>query len=105
MGICVVGGGAAGFYSAIACAEAAAATLAGRCRAPPKGSIVILERSAQVLHKVSISGGGRCNVTHCASKQPLDHYPRGAELLARLHSRHGPLDTVKWFQSKGVELK
>jgi len=92
----VAGGGAAGFFAAITCAET-----------NPDCRVVILEQTAQVLTKVKISGGGRCNVTHqCLDpKQLLTRYPRGnKELIGPFH-RWQPSDTVDWFESRGVDLK
>lgn len=94
--IVVVGGGAAGFFAAIRAAEL-----------NPDASIVILERGKNVLEKVKISGGGRCNVTHaCWTPQELvKFYPRGAkELLGPFH-RFACGDTVDWFEKRGVALK
>ena len=94
--VAIVGGGAAGFFAAIACAEA-----------QPGCEVVIFEKSSQPLHKVRISGGGRCNVTH-ASFEPRDfatRYPRGRrELIAPLH-HFGVQETVDWFERRGVRLK
>ncbi|MBG85811.1 MAG: aminoacetone oxidase family FAD-binding enzyme [Verrucomicrobiales bacterium] len=94
--VIVIGGGAAGFFAAIACAEA-----------NPGLSVTILERGPRVLHKVLISGGGRCNVTH-ACFEPAEfvtRYPRGKrELLGPFH-RHGAAWVVEWFQTRGVKLK
>ncbi|GAA3519471.1 NAD(P)/FAD-dependent oxidoreductase [Aquimarina addita] len=92
----VIGGGAAGFFTALNVAERDA-TL----------KIAILERGKEVLSKVRISGGGRCNVTH-AEFIPLElskQYPRGEkELLGPFHTFMTG-DTMDWFQSRGVELK
>lgn len=92
----VIGGGAAGFFAAIACAEA-----------DPEREVIILEKSNEVLSKVRVSGGGRCNVTH-ACFQPQDliqFYPRGGqELLGPFH-RFMTGDTMDWFADRGVELK
>ncbi|NAS12756.1 BaiN/RdsA family NAD(P)/FAD-dependent oxidoreductase [Poritiphilus flavus] len=94
--VIVIGGGAAGFYGAIHIALAR-----------PHLKIAILERGKQVLAKVRISGGGRCNVTH-AIFDPAEfvrNYPRGErELLGPLH-KHGSADTVDFFESLGVALK
>jgi hypothetical protein len=97
MRVVVVGGGAAGFFAAIACAE----RLAGR------GSVTLLEATAQPLAKVRVSGGGRCNVTHACfePRELVKRYPRGArELLGAFH-RFQPRDTIAWFGERGVELK
>jgi len=92
----VIGGGAAGFFGAITCAEK-----------KPGLRVLILEKTAHVLGKVKISGGGRCNVTHaCFEPKPLtEHYPRGSKSLIGPFHRWGATETVEWFSSRGVELK
>ncbi|MEQ8423601.1 MAG: aminoacetone oxidase family FAD-binding enzyme, partial [Cyclobacteriaceae bacterium] len=94
--IIVIGGGAAGFFGAINIASI-----------NPELSIAILEKSSKLLTKVRISGGGRCNVTHhCYEPTPLSkHYPRGQKELKKLFRVFQASDVVKWFESKGVELK
>lgn len=92
----IVGGGAAGYFAAIACA-----------RARPDLDVVILEGAAQSLAKVRISGGGRCNLTHdCRDPRQLTtNYPRGRrELLGPFH-RFGPTETLDWFAAEGVQAK
>src|SRR5262245_22615172 len=96
MDIIVLGGGAAGFFAAIQAAET-----------NPKASVCILERSASVLAKVKISGGGGRNVTN-ATFDPAElvtHYPRGGSALRGSFTRFQPRDTVEWFESRGVPLK
>ena len=90
-----IGGGAAGFFAAIAHAENGG------------GSTLILERTSSPLAKVKISGGGRCNVTHdCLEPSELcKHYPRGEKSLMGAWHRFGVEDTIDWFASRGVELK
>ena len=94
--VLIVGGGAAGFFTAINVATF-----------NPKLKVAILERGKNVLSKVKISGGGRCNVTH-AEFIPKDlslNYPRGEkELLGPFHSFMTG-DTIGWFADRGVELK
>lgn len=94
--IVVIGGGAAGFFGAIACAKA-----------NPAAQVTLLEASRQPLAKVLISGGGRCNVTHaCFEPEELvQNYPRGAKALRGALTRFGPQDTVAWFAAGGVYLK
>jgi predicted Rossmann fold flavoprotein len=92
--VVVIGGGAAGFFAAITAAEAGA-------------SVTLLERGRQVLAKVKISGGGRCNVTNACfePKQLIQNYPRGGrELLGPFH-HFQPRDTMAWFRARGVDLK
>lgn len=91
----VIGGGAAGFFSAITCAENS------------QKSVLILEQTSQLLQKVKISGGGRCNVTHhCFEPRELSgNYPRGQKALIGPFHRFGPANTVDWFAKHGVTLK
>lgn len=92
----MVGGGAAGFFAAIACAES-----------NPNSRVTIFERGERVLAKVKISGGGRCNVTHSCfePKQLIHYYPRGGMALLGPFHNFQPADTMDWFESRGVELK
>ena len=94
--IVIAGGGAAGFFAAITCAEAA-----------PGSSITLLEKGRHWLSKVRISGGGRCNVTHaCFDPRELSRYfPRGGAELLGPFQKFQPQDTVEWFESRGVMLK
>ena len=94
--VLVIGGGAAGFYSAIHIAEGL-----------PNLRIAILERGKEVLTKVRVSGGGRCNVTHAQfdPKELSTNYPRGEkELLGPFHS-YASGDTVGFFEARGIALK
>lgn len=94
--VLIVGGGAAGFFTAINLAEAR-----------PDLSLAILERGKKVLNKVRIAGGGRCNVTHAEflPKELAQNYPRGhKELLGPFH-RFMTGDTMTWFEERGVNLK
>jgi len=94
--IVIAGGGPAGFFAAIRCAEL-----------NPDLRVLILEKSTQTLGKVLISGGGRCNVTHACfdPAQLITYYPRGGMALRGAFTRFQPLDTVKWFETHGVKLK
>lgn len=92
----VIGGGAAGVFAAVNAA-----------RLHPGKRILLLEKSAKLLSKVRISGGGRCNVTHACfdPKNLLQYYPRGKKELAGPFSRFNANHTVEWFESRGVKLK
>ena len=94
--IIVVGGGAAGFFGAIACAEASS-----------EARVTLLERGPSFLSKVRISGGGRCNVTHACfdPREFATRYPRGDRALISVLQRFSAADTVAWFEQRGVQLK
>jgi len=94
--IIIVGGGAAGFFTAISIVEK-----------NPKVKVAILERGAEVLQKVRISGGGRCNVTHACFEpnELVKFYPRGEKELRGPFHQFCSGDTIEWFEKHGVELK
>jgi predicted Rossmann fold flavoprotein len=97
--IAIIGGGAAGFFSAINAAQLAR----------QKGlslDIRILESTKQYLKKVKISGGGRCNVTHNCFDVELfcQSYPRGSRELLSPMQQFQAKDTVEWFKKAGVRL-
>lgn len=94
--VLVAGGGAAGFFTAINIAER-----------NPKLKIAILERGKEVLSKVRVSGGGRCNVTHACfvPDELVKFYPRGEKELRGPFNRFCSGDTIEWFEKRGVQLK
>ncbi len=94
--IIIVGGGAAGFFAAINIVEN-----------NPKTKVCILERGQEVLTKVRISGGGRCNVTHACfvPNDLVKFYPRGEKELRGPFHQFCSGDTIDWFEKHGVELK
>ena len=93
--VAVIGGGAAGYFGAIAAAG------------NPFARVTLYEAGSQPLAKVRISGGGRCNVTHhCFDPaQLIASYPRGGKALRGAFSRFQPQDTVDWYARRGVRLK
>nr|BFF36630.1 NAD(P)/FAD-dependent oxidoreductase [Tenacibaculum mesophilum] len=94
--VIIIGGGAAGYFTAINVKEL-----------NPELDITILEKGKEVLQKVKISGGGRCNVTHACfePKELTKFYPRGEkELLGPFH-KFMTGDTFEWFENRGVPLK
>lgn len=94
--VIVIGGGAAGFYASIHIAEA-----------NPKLKIAILERGKEVLTKVKVSGGGRCNVTHAEfdPNELVKNYPRGEKELRGPFHTYCSGDTIAFFEKRGITLK
>ncbi|MFM7017622.1 NAD(P)/FAD-dependent oxidoreductase [Flavobacterium sp.] len=94
--IVIVGGGAAGFFTAINIVEK-----------NPSYKVAILERGKEVLTKVRVSGGGRCNVTHACfvPNDLVKFYPRGEKELRGPFHQFCSGDTIEWFEKHGVELK
>lgn len=95
MKIAIIGGGAAGFFSAIAAKENY-----------PISEVVIFEKSQKLLSKVKISGGGRCNVTNgCDTIAELcKAYPRGGRQLKKAFQIFNNKHTIEWFETRGVSL-
>ncbi len=94
--VVVIGGGAAGFFAAINCAQK-----------NPDYKVTILEKSSTVLNKVKVSGGGRCNVTNATFNphELVKNYPRGEKQLLGPFTRFNPSHTIDWFREYGVEIK
>jgi predicted Rossmann fold flavoprotein len=92
----VIGGGAAGFFTALTAA-----------RLQPELEVIIVEKSSKVLSKVKVSGGGRCNVTHACTgiAEMVKRYPRGANFLKKAFHQFFVTDTIEWFEERGVALK
>ena len=95
MRVAIIGGGAAGFFSAI-----------NVKKNHPNSSVTIFEKSNKTLSKVKISGGGRCNVTSgCFSINELcKAYPRGGKQLKKAFHIFNTKDTFEWFENRGVPL-
>ena len=94
--VIVIGAGAAGFFGAI------------NIGLQNKNlKIAIVEKTSRVLHKVKISGGGRCNVTHACfdNKILANKYPRGYKELPSVFNIFSSKDIIEWFNIRGVELK
>lgn len=92
--IIIIGGGAAGFFC-------------GANLDANKLSVTILEQNSDVLQKVKISGGGRCNVSHACfdPKELVGFYPRGNKELLSVFHKFQPGDTMDWFEKRNVALK
>lgn len=92
--IIIIGGGAAGFFCAANLDE-------------KKYKVTILEQNSDVLQKVKISGGGRCNVSHACfdPKELVQFYPRGNKELLSVFTKFQPGDTMEWFENRKISLK
>ena len=92
--VIIIGGGASGFFTA--------ANIDTKLY-----DVTILEQNSDVLQKVKISGGGRCNVSHACfdPKELVQFYPRGHKELLSVFTKFQPGDTMNWYEEHGVALK
>jgi len=95
MKVAIIGGGAAGFFSAINVKTNY-----------PEATVIIFEKLRKLLTKIKASGGGRCNVTNgCTSVSELiKAYPRGRNELKKAFHVFNTTHTREWFESRGVQL-
>ena len=91
----IIGGGAAGFFSALSVKQN-----------HPDYEVTIFEKSAKILAKVKISGGGRCNVTNATfdNKELAKFYPRGGNHLRKAFEQFNAKSTMDWFEERNVPL-
>ncbi len=96
MRVAIIGGGAAGFFTAI--------NLKEKC---PEAEVVILEKTGDVLKKVKVSGGGRCNVTNGRDTpgELTKFYPRGSKKIHPLFKEFGTVEMRHWLEERGVKTK
>ncbi|WP_020535875.1 NAD(P)/FAD-dependent oxidoreductase [Lewinella cohaerens] len=95
MKVAIIGGGAAGFFAALAAKEN-----------HPTATVTVFEKSSKLLAKVKVSGGGRCNVTNGCStiSELIKAYPRGTRQLKKAFRIFSTQDTMNWFEQRGVPL-
>jgi predicted Rossmann fold flavoprotein len=90
--VIILGGGAAGYFAAVNIST---------------NNVLLLEKSKNVLSKVKVSGGGRCNLTNSITEpsELVKYYPRGEKELLGPFTHFSSKDTVDWFEQQGVKLK
>ncbi len=91
--VIVLGGGASGLMAALIAAENG-------------HSVLVLEKNAVVGKKLSISGGGRCNITNAEHDLPtlLRSYGKSEHYLYSAFSQFGVAETFAFFESHGLPL-
>lgn len=91
--VIVIGGGPAGMMTATRAAGRGRATL-------------LLEKNSTLGKKLSITGGGRCNVTNNKPvvREMLSQYKESGKFLFSTFTQHGVKETKAWFNARGVEL-
>lgn len=91
--VVVIGGGAAGMFAAGRAAER------GR-------RVVLLEKNKALGKKLSITGGGRCNILNAEpdTKALVSQYGEAAKFLHSPFAQHGMQDSWDFFTKRGLPL-
>lgn len=91
--VLVLGGGAAGLMAAAVASEAGA-------------QVLLLEKNAELGKKLSITGGGRCNILNAESdtRRLLAHYGDAAKFLHSTFAQFGMAATMSYFEDRGLPL-
>ena len=89
----VIGGGAAGMFSAGVAAKSL-------------DRVLLLEKNRELGKKLRITGKGRCNVTNnCDPAEVLKNVPTGSKFLSSSVWGFPPQAVMEFFESIGVPLK
>lgn len=93
--IAIIGAGAAGCFCA-----------AELSRRLPGCHITIYEAAARPMAKLSVTGGGRCNITNTFEdiSSLSEVYPRGSNVMKRCLKRFSWQDCLDWFGRLGIEF-
>jgi len=91
--VIVVGGGASGMMCAGVVAQAGF-------------RVLILEKNKELGRKLSISGGGRCNITNAEFdvRKFLANFPKSSKFLHTPFSKFSSKDTFEFFEKNGLPL-
>lgn len=91
--VCVIGGGPAGMFAAIAAAE--------------KGHAVTLyEKNEKLGKKLFITGKGRCNLTNaCETAELFEKIPGNSKFLYSAIYGYDNYRVMDFFESRGLKLK
>lgn len=91
--VIVIGGGAAGMFSACLLAKA------GK-------RVIIIEPNRKLGRKLRITGKGRCNLTNNSSNDNIiKNIVRNPKFMYSALSGFSSADVMDWFETRGVKLK
>jgi predicted Rossmann fold flavoprotein len=92
----------------IAIIGAGPAGLMAACRASElKAKVVLIERNERPGIKLSVTGGGRCNITNYIEDYKLlsANYNYGGKFLLSAFNKFGAKEVVDFFESNGLKTK
>ena len=91
--VAIIGAGAAGCFCAALLREWA-----------PELAVTVFEAGPKPMAKLSITGGGRCNLTNDFQgiRSLAEAYPRGERVMKRALKAFSQEDTIAWFTVHGV---
>ena len=91
--VAIIGAGAAGCFCAALLREWA-----------PEVAVTLFEAGSRPMAKLSVTGGGRCNLTNDFQgiRSLAEAYPRGERVMKRALKAFSQEDTIAWFTARGV---
>jgi hypothetical protein len=95
----VIGGGPSGMMCA---GRAASAQSSG----VPRRRVLLIEKNKELGKKLSLTGGGRCNITNAEfdNRAFLANFPEAKEFLFSPFSKFSVQDTFDFFEKRGLPL-
>ncbi len=93
--VAIIGAGASGCFASIQIK-----------RQHPDWRVEIFEAGKRPMAKLSVTGGGRCNITNSFEnvRSLKDVYPRGANIMKRLLKVFSQKDLLEWFENEGIQF-
>ena len=93
--VAIIGAGAAGCFCAVQLRRMA-----------PELAVTVFEAGPRPMAKLSVTGGGRCNLTNSFEgiRSLGEAYPRGERVMQRVLKAFSQEDTVRWFEAEGIPL-
>ncbi|MBE6875649.1 MAG: NAD(P)/FAD-dependent oxidoreductase [Ruminococcus sp.] len=93
MNVIIIGGGAAGCFSAVHAAALG-------------HEVILIEKNKTIGKKLRITGKGRCNLTNnCDIETLMNNIPRNSRFLYSAFASCNPQDVMNYFEGLGVALK
>ncbi|MEN9852101.1 MAG: hypothetical protein RI996_44 [Candidatus Parcubacteria bacterium] len=91
--VLIIGGGASGMMAAISAARSGA-------------TVLVLEKNKVLGNKLSITGGGRCNITNTNPNHTefIQNYGNMSKFLHSSFALYGVQDTIEFFKSIGIDI-
>ncbi len=93
--VIIVGGGASGMMAAGQVVQQY-----------PSATVLLIEKNKRLGEKLSITGGGRCNITNATfdTKELLTQYGTAEKFLHSTFAQFSPKDTIEFFENLNIPI-